>query len=251
MNYTYQVAYLNTLRVKKIIPATTLQELESTKNMLSLISALKEYKYDKIFSFTSPDTQIYDATLFESIIQQELNYTLSIIDTLLFQKDKWLVEWLSYFLFYSENKNFFDFNKYIPLFNGLGSELCKKLLKLVIDFENIKLFLSYILLKKSSVEELKFISCGNIPDWKFKELFPSIDTLTKYLTTTFYPHIKISTSPEKINFNFYFKYYLSNLIWESKLYFFTIEPIVFYFEKLLETQKLKEIYYDIKLNTQS
>ncbi len=58
MNYTFQVAYLNTIRNKKIIPKNILQEIETNKNLSSLISALKEYKYNKIFSLSNPELEI-------------------------------------------------------------------------------------------------------------------------------------------------------------------------------------------------
>lgn len=247
MNYTYQVAYLNTIRTKKVIPKNVLQELATNKNIVSLISVLKEYRYDRIFSLPNPEIDLYDATLFETVVSAELEYTVSLIDSLLLDNDKWLVEWFSYF--YPKNITVATFDRYIDKFQNLHSMLCNRLLKLVIDFENIKLFLSYI--NSSSADTtMNFLSGGNIHPSKFKDVFPSLETLVNILNFTFYPKIKLTTSPVKENFNFYFNLYLEELVWESRFYFFTIEPVVFYFfEKLLETQKLKEIYYELKLST--
>lgn len=249
MNYTFQVAYLNTIRQKKVIPKNVIQEIENNKSFTYLISVLKEYKYSKIFSFTPPEISIFESTNFEDVLQTELKETIELISSLLLEKHIWLTNWLRFFINSTEiySTNFISFfAQYNKLFDKLGSYLCKKLFNLVVDFENIKLFLSYVVLQKP-LQELIFIPFGNIDEKKLKQLYPSIENLNKHLYYSFYPKTKVSVQLQDENFNFYFNYYLEELIWESKFFYFTIEPIVFYFfEKFVETQKLKRIYYTIK-----
>jgi vacuolar-type H+-ATPase subunit C/Vma6 len=249
MKYTFQVAYINTIRAKKIIPKTILQELENNKNISNLVSVLKEYKYNKIFSFTTPEVSILNRTNFEDILQTELKESLELIDSLLLPKHKWFINFFLFFLnpveVYSTNFVSF-FEHYNKLFNQLGSTLCKKLFTLIVDFENIKLFLSYITIQKS-IQELVFIPYGSMDEKKFRQIFPSVENLNKYLYYSSYPKTKVSVLPQDENFNFYFNYYLEELVGQSKFFYFTIEPIIFYFfEKLIEIQELKRIYYIIK-----
>jgi len=249
MNYTFQVAYLNTIRAKKVIPKNILQELENNKNISNLVSVLKEYKYNKIFSFAMPEVSILNRTSFEDVLQTELKESLELIDSLLLPKHKWFTNFFLFFLNPAEvySTNFVSFFKhYNKLFNQLGSILCKNLFTLIVDFENIKLFLSYITIQKSP-QELVFIPYGSIDEKKLKQIFPSVENLNKYLYYSLYPKTKVSVQPQDENFNFYFNYYLEELVWQSKFFYFTIEPIIFYFfEKLIEIQELKRIYYIIK-----
>jgi vacuolar-type H+-ATPase subunit C/Vma6 len=248
MNYTFQVAYLNTIRNKKIIPKNILQEIETNKNLSSLISALKEYKYNKIFPLSNPELEIQNATNFESVLYAELKETIDFINTLLYEKHKWLTQIMEYFC---TSLDFKDINSVVLFFENqynlskkLNSSFCEKFIKTIIDFENIKIFLSFLKIEKTPTE---FISNGNIQKSKFNELFPSVEELNKYLQLTFYPKIKIEPDLQNENLYFKFNYYLEELISQSKFFYFTIEPIIFYFfEKLIETQKLKKIYYEIK-----
>ena len=217
--------------------------------MTHFVSILKEYKYNKIFSFATAEKSILDTTKFESVLQDELNESLSLISSLLFIEHRWVIEWLTSFLnpttIYSKDL-FSFFSYYNKLFIQLDSSLCRKLFSVIIDFENIKLFLSYVILQKS-INELSFIPYGYIDIYKLKQLFPSVENLNKYLIYSMYPKTKVSANLQEQNFNFYFDYYLEELIWQSKFFYFTIEPIIFYFfEKLIEIQKLKKIYYTIK-----
>ncbi len=246
--YSFQVAYLNALRVKKVIPNNILQEINSNKNLSMLVSVLKDYNYRKIFDLKNTDQEILDSAKFESILEQELNDTLETINGLIKEKDKFIIEILTYF-FNTEldtyEKIVLFFKQYKPKIEKLNSTLCCQLLKLIIDFENIKLFLSYIILGTKSV---KFIPDGNINPLVLKEIFPSVENLNKVFSVVYYsPAIKVSIEPQNKNFNYYFIYYLQQLVWESKFYYFTIEPIIFYFfEKFIEVQYLKKIYYSIK-----
>ncbi|MFN3550686.1 MAG: V-type ATPase subunit [Endomicrobiia bacterium] len=253
MNYTFQVAYLNALRQKKIIPKNILEELKLTKNLSSLVSVLKEYKYNKIFSFTKIEEEIFDSVNFESVLEEEINDTLNLLSNLLLNEHKILIPWLKYF--YSKNFENIDsimlfFSKYFLVLKKLNSKICENIFKLTIDFENIKLFLYYTQVStNTSAQQLYFFPYGNIKEYIFKDSFPSIETLNKYITTTFYQKINLSTQPIKENLNYYFNQYLQEFIWQSKFYYFTIEPIIaYFFEKLIETQQLKEIYYNTKIN---
>ncbi len=256
MNYTFQVAYLNTFRQKKIIPKNILEELKLTKNLSSLVSVLKEYKYSKIFSFNDIEKEIYDSVNFESLLEKEIIETLNLTSELLLNKHKVLIPWLKYFYsrnFENINSVILFFNKYFLVFKKLNSKICENIFKLTIDFENIKLFLYYTqIFINTSTQQLYFLQYGNIKEYVFKDSFPSIETLNKYITTTFYQKIKLSPQPIKENLNYYFNQYLQEFIWQSKFYYFTIEPIIaYFFEKLIETQELKEIYYNIKINRQT
>lgn len=251
MNYSFQVSYLNTLRQKKIIPYNVLEEIQSNKSLSSIVSLLKEYKYNRIFSFSNPEKEIYNATNFELVLETEIKETLDLLSGLLLDKHKFLILWFKYF--YSNNFENLDsiiifFKNHFVLFKKLNSVFCEKLLQLTIDFENIKLFLYYTEVHTQFTQEIKFIPEGNIKEYSLKDCFPSIENLNKYIINTFYQKIKLSTQPQKENLNYYFNEYLKDFIWESKFYYFTIEPIItYFFEKLIETQKLKEIYYNIKL----
>ncbi|MCS7151811.1 MAG: V-type ATPase subunit [Endomicrobia bacterium] len=251
MNYTYQVAYLNAVKTKKIIPYQVLQDAEANKNFQTLISLLKDYKYNGFSLFNNPEVDIRASENFESIVFSELQSTTSLISKLLYDEHKWLVSWMQYFFSFKDTQELSDiiiFHKnYSQKFQSLHSILCTKLVKLIIDFENIQLFISYLILNKT--DNLMFIPEGNIKEAKLKDCFPQIESLNTYLNTTFYPQIKLSPNLQKDNFYAYLDYYLYQLISESKFYYFTIEPIIFFFfEKLLETRRLKRIYYGIKLN---
>jgi vacuolar-type H+-ATPase subunit C/Vma6 len=249
MNYIFQVAYLNTIKQKKLIPKNVIQEIENNKNFTYLISVLKEYKYNKIFSFTTSEIAIIKPTNFEDVLQTELKESLELIDSLLLPKHKWFTNFFLFFLNPAEvySTNFVSFfEHYNKLFNQLGSNLCKNLFTLIVDFENIKLFLSYTTIQKSP-QELVFIPYGSIDEKKFRQIFPYVENLNKYLYYLSYPKTKVSVLPQDENFNFYFNYYLEELVWQSKFFYFTIEPIIFYFfEKFVEIQNLKKIYYNIK-----
>lgn len=246
MNYTYHVAYLNTIRAKKVIPDYVFQELELSKSLSSLISVFKEYKYEKIFTLHNPELELYNSVNFETIINEELSNSIALINSLLLPPDKWISQWIQkFFLTFTAKAE--ELSRFVNNFQQLNSSLCLELLKLIIDFENIKLFLSYTIYEEA-VDEKNFIPSGNINVKKFKEFFPSVESLTKFLNSTYYPEIKLSSSLQKENFDFYFYIYLEKLVYKSKSYYFTIEPIVFYFfEKLIETQKLRKVYYSIKL----
>ncbi len=249
MNYTFQVAYLNTIRPKKVIPKNLLQEIENNKNIANLVSVLKEFKYTKIFLFSVPEISILDATNFENVLLTELYESLDLISSLLLNNHKWFIEFLKFFInpteIYSSNFVLF-FEHYNKLFLKIKSNLCKKLFNLITDFENIKLFISYVITQRTH-QELIFIPFGSIDEKKLKQLFPSIESLNKFLNFSLYPKTKVSEKLQKESINFYFNLYLEELIWQSRFYYFTIEPIVFYFfEKLIETQRLKKVYYTIK-----
>ncbi len=249
MSYSFQVAYLNTLRVKKVIPQTILQEIISNKNLSMLVSTLKDYHYRKIFDLKNLEVDILDASKFEEIINQELDDTLDTIENLLKEKDKYVIGLLRYFND-SNTKQSYDelfqfFKKYTIQFKNLNSNLCVQLLKLIVDFENIKLFLLYMFTKATDV---KFLPYGNIKHYMLKEIFPSIESLNKIVSVIYYsPEIKLSIELQQKNFNYYFTYYLQQISWKSKFCYFTIEPIIFYFfEKLFEAHYLKQAYYSIK-----
>lgn len=249
MSYSFQVAYLNTFRTKKIIPQVTLQEIILNKNLSMLISVLKDYHYRKIFDLKNLEVDILDASKFEEIINQELIDTLDTINNLLKEKDKHVIGLLKYFTDTNTNQSYDElfqfFKKYTIQFKNLNSNLCIQLLKLIVDFENIKLFLSYILTKSPDV---KFLPYGNIKYSILKEIFPSIESLNKVASVIYYPtEIKLSIELQQRNFNYYFTYYLQQLSWKSRFCYFTVEPIIFYFfEKLIETWYLKRAYYSIK-----
>lgn len=250
MNYSFQVAYLNTIRPKKLIPENIIQDLYNNKSFSSLVSIIKEYNYN-ISNFK--ETELLNAYNFESIITNELLDTLNLIDTLLYENHRWIVDWLkNYFI----DNNFtgikvlisFLENSYLK-FKKLNSKLLEELINLVIDFENIKIFLSYSLLKDVSLKDIKFIKFGSFSELLLKELSFSVDNLNNILSFSKYHKLKVYSQPVKENFHYYLNHYLKELSWKSKFCYFTIEPIVFYFlDKLFETQRIKEIYYDIKLS---
>ncbi|MCX7910950.1 MAG: hypothetical protein N2505_05160 [Endomicrobia bacterium] len=250
MNYSFQVAYLNAIRQKKLIPEYILEDISVKKNFSSLFSLFKEYNF-KVANFS--DNDLLDAYNFELVIKNELEDTLVLINSLLYSQHSWLVDWIkSYFI----EKKFSNIEELILFFENsytnfkkFNSKLIEDLINLIVDFENIKLFLSYSLKAEVSAPNLKFLRFGRIDDILLKKLFPSLESLSSYLSYTYYPKLKLTIQPMKENINYYFNYYLKELIWQSKFYYFTIEPIIFYFfEKLIESQKLKEIYYEIKFS---
>lgn len=250
MNYTYQVAYLNTVKVKKLIPLQVLQEVDTSKNLSTLMSLLKEYKYPEITSFTN--VNFLSAENFENVIYSELDNTVKFISQLLFDNDQWIINWFKYFFVPKEFNSIEDiinfYQNYTVLFQNLNSDFCFKLLRLVIDFENIKLFLTYVVTGQK--DYLKFIPEGNIQVTKFEECYPQVEILNNYVASIFYPLVKLNMQQE--NIEDYFYTYLSNILWTSKFYYFTIEPIVsYFFEKLIETRLVKKIYYNTKVKTVS
>lgn len=247
MNYLFEVAYINSLRPKKIVPEKTFYELENNKSFAAIISVLKEFNYKKIFEIID----IRDAYLFESVIITELNDTLELLNSLFKERHKWLTEWFKkFFLFIKKEDIVSYFIDYFDKFMSLNSKLCQRLLKLIIDFENIKLFLSYTVVSEQKDVEKKFIPYGNLDHKILSRVYPSIDLLNKQLAVV-YPafRVEVTTDAKKENYEYFFRQYLNMLIWESKFYYATLEPLVFYFfEKLVETQRIKQIYYDIKIS---
>ncbi|MEN3013521.1 MAG: hypothetical protein ABDH23_02760 [Endomicrobiia bacterium] len=251
MNYSFQVAYINTLRQKKIIPEGLLIDLASNKNFSSFVALLKEYGY--LLNLDLSSEKLLDGYNFESVIKKHLDETLYFIDSLFYPDHRWITDCLKNYFLENKFNSQEDLNSFFKSiyfsFKKLNSNLLNNLVNLIVEFENIKLFMSYTLVENISSKELRFINLGRISEILLKELFPSIEALNIYLSNTYYPYIKLTTQPATENFNYYFIYYLKELIWQSRFYYFTIEPLVFYFlEKFVETQKLKEIYYDIKLN---
>lgn len=259
MDYTYQVARLNAIRSYKLIPDVVLQDIKD-KSIPELLAVLKEYKYNKIFTISHPEEKIYDTEIFESILTSELDETVLLIDSLLYSEHKWLTVWFKNFYLYliislEKNTNFdiqrqIWFSTYEEKIKKLKSILVEEMFKFLVDFENIKLFYSYIISEEyTGSEKPVFLPGGKICKERFIDIFPSLEQLTKYLQWTDYAGLRLDLEEKHKPLYFYWIEILKKLVDKAKYYFFTIEPLVcYFFEKYIEIQQLKKIYFGLKYN---
>ncbi len=251
MNYIHSVARLNAIRNYKIIPKQKLNEIENS-GLNALIELLKDYKYTIVTQYN--EKEILKLENFDKIMTTELEETLSILSNLLNSRHRWIINWLKSF-FVMEIKNNEDFEninldierkkqflEYFSKIKRLNSKIVEEIFKSIVDFENIKIFLSAkMIYTMQEANKIDFLPGGTVEIQKFLISYPDETLLEKELSNT-YVGINLNIFNET-NFYEYLHNIIKKLTGKTLYKFFTIEPLIaYFFDKLLEVRKIKELY---------
>ena len=248
MEYIHENAKLNAIRNYKIIPVSKLQEAENV-GLSRLYELLKEYKYTKILSLKEAEIDLFKSV--EESVMFELQETIILITKFLRSKDKWIIQLLKFFyidnlqltnneMFNFDLQRIIKFKSFLLKIEEARNKHIKTLLRTLIDFENIKIFLSYRTISEiENVEQIQFLDGGNLKTKNFVKIFPDVEMLKKEVNKI-YPKIDFA---DTTNFYLVMENEIKKIFFRYKNYFFTIEPLlIYFFEKFFEVQKIKNIF---------